>query len=396
MTESAPQPDAQPNSTQTDEITWLELFYDLVYVAAIIQLGTALSENHSWSGVAQFAAAFALLWWVWSGTAFLFNRLPTDNVPRRVLVFLQTFAIGNLAIVIGGAFGETSVSFALTYAAARFVLVLLHLEVLRRTPDARAHLLRQSGGFSVGVALWVLSAFVPPPWRFALWGLAVAVDLWTALTSSERWKDNGRRDLRLDLPRLSERYGQFTLIVIGESFIKTVDGLSAEGLSLEQLIFSALAFLFIACVWWTYFSNVAGVVIREGEGLAWAYLHLPLMLGIVTMGVGLSEVVKLEFEAAFDPAYHALLYGALVLIFLTFTVLDRVTKRSSAKQNARRSLHVGAVLAFAAVFLLGASLSAFWSVGLGSLVALGVIVAETLLGRKRTDEARAQLERSRT
>lgn len=188
----------------SEEITWLELFYDLVYVAAVIQLGSFLHDNLTPIGVLQFVALFALLWWAWSGTAFFFNRSSFDSVPRRALLFAQTFAIGNLAIVIGGAFSGAYVSFALTYAVVRLTPVLLYLLLYRRSPEARPLAGRLALGFGIRAALWAVSALVPPPYGYALWALAIAVDLYAGRSArTRRFRDM----LPLDLPRLSERYG---------------------------------------------------------------------------------------------------------------------------------------------------------------------------------------------
>lgn len=83
-------------------VSWLELFYDLIYVAALIQLGEALSENVTWAGAGQFVALFSLLWWAWIGTTFFSNRIDADDLPHRLLVFVQMFAIGYLTVYTAG------------------------------------------------------------------------------------------------------------------------------------------------------------------------------------------------------------------------------------------------------------------------------------------------------
>ena len=378
----------------SDEITWLELFYDLVYVAAVIQLGSFLSDNLTPSGVLQFVALFALLWWAWSGTAFFFNRSPVDSVPRRALLFAQTFAVGNLAIVIGGAFSGAYASFALTYAAVRLALVALYLLLYRSAPEARPLAGRLALGFGVGAALWAVSALVAPPYGYALWALAIAVDLYAGRSAeTRRFGDL----LPLDLSRLSERYGQFVLILLGESFIKTIGGLYGEGfgegLSFGQLVFSAFAFVFIASVWWTYFTDVAGTVIRRGFEAAWVYAHFPLMLGIVGMGVGLQEVVLLRFGDEFAVPYRALLYGAVALCFAAVALVDAtITSGDGPGKRLRILARLGAVAVLGALFVVDFRLSAFWVVSLAALACLAQIAVEVALNPRTATRLRATTE----
>ena len=111
------------------KVLWIELFYDLIFVATIIQLGNVLSHDLSWRGLALYALLFVPVWWAWSGMMFLFNRFIADDVPQRLLVLTQMFAIALLATQVGGAFGEQSAGFAAAYAAVRALLLLLYARV---------------------------------------------------------------------------------------------------------------------------------------------------------------------------------------------------------------------------------------------------------------------------
>lgn len=80
-------------------VSWLELYFDLIYVAALIQLGDALSSDVTWSGFRHFAGLFVVLWWTWTGTTAFMNRFAVDDVAQRTLMFVQMFAVGSLALV---------------------------------------------------------------------------------------------------------------------------------------------------------------------------------------------------------------------------------------------------------------------------------------------------------
>src|SRR5215212_7298989 len=151
------------------KVSWLELFYDLVFVATIVQLGNKLSEDVSEIGFLGFALLFVPIWWVWMGTTFYANRFAADDLVHHLLVFAQIFIVSALAIHVFDGLGETSAGFALAYAAARGILVIMYLRTARYVPEARALARRYGIGFAVAALIWLVSAFVPPPFRFGLW-----------------------------------------------------------------------------------------------------------------------------------------------------------------------------------------------------------------------------------
>ena len=108
-------------------VTWLELFYDLVYVAAIIQLGNALSKDVSWLGLVAFVALFIPIWWSWTGITFYINRFVVDDFWYRMLIFVQIGFIAILAMSVPKAFGELAVQFTLAYVGIRAILIVLYV-----------------------------------------------------------------------------------------------------------------------------------------------------------------------------------------------------------------------------------------------------------------------------
>ena len=265
------------------KVGWLELFYDLIYVAAIIQLGNVLSKDVSWMGAARFAFLFVLVWWAWTGTMFYYNRFVTDDALHRVIIFAQMFAVGNMAIFASTAFKEGAIPFALSYTVARLMLVALYARASAYNERARPLINRYIGGFSVGAALWLLSVFVPAPFRFVLWFLALAVEFYTPLSK-------GSRQLYGLLPpdahHMMERFALITIIVLGESFIKSLDALVGHSITGATYVFGAVAFLLVVSVWWVYFDDVAETHIRETAlaPFVFIYTHLPLALGITALG----------------------------------------------------------------------------------------------------------------
>src|SRR5262245_57059484 len=161
------------------KVTWLELFFDLIFVAAVAQVAEPLRHDFSPAELARFAPLFVLIWWAWTGHTFFSTRFDTDDALQRGLTFLQIFAVAAMAANAKDALdSRSSAGFAAAYAVMRLVLVAHYLRA-RHVRDARGLTRRYIAGHGTAAAVWLLSAFVPTPTRFWLWAAAFAIDLGT-------------------------------------------------------------------------------------------------------------------------------------------------------------------------------------------------------------------------
>lgn len=331
------------------KVSWLELFYDLVYVATVVQLGNKLSEDVSDVGFLGFVLLFVPIWWVWMGTTFYANRFVADDLTHHLLIFAQIFVVSALAIHVFDGLGETSTGFALAYAAARGILVLMYLRAAHYVEAARPLARRYATGFAVAALIWLVSAFVPPPLRFVLWGIGLAVDFYTPLSP-------GSVRLQKQLPpsphHLPERMGLFTIIVFGESFIKVIGGFSGHEIEFERLIVALLGLILVGSLWWVYFQNVAERAVNWSRGAQiWLYTHLPLQLGLVALAVGVYKLVTIHEEGLPDK-YRLLISGAVAISLVSISVIEMFTVKSEGERQGRPEFYLriaGAV----AVLLIG-------------------------------------------
>ena len=203
--------------------TWLELFFDLVFVVAIAQLADGLAEDPSVRGFLIFVGLFVAVWWAWVGYTFYADRFDTDDPPHRVLMIAGMFAVAVLASVIPDAFHGETARFALAYAGVRAIVVLLNARAWWHLPAARPLLNVYIPAFATSIVLFVVSAAVEPPHRYWLWAVALAIDLGTPLASGRRI-----RLVPIHASHIPERVGLFTIIVFGESVLAVVVGTSTE------------------------------------------------------------------------------------------------------------------------------------------------------------------------
>lgn len=367
-------------------VAWLELFYDLIYAAALIQLGQTLVDDLSLGGIARFVALFTLLWWAWIGTTFLMNRFDVDDLAHRWLMIGQMFAIGVMAVFADGVFDEYSAGFAVAYFFIRLSLVLMYARIWQHVPRARP-LARSFLVFNgASTALWLISVAVPPPFRFWLWGVAFLIDVSWIL--SPRIHTHIARNYPIDRAHMTERFALFTIIVLGESFIKIIGSISDYGVSGSTLFHGASAFLVVVALWWTYFDDIADSPILETESdvpltAIWTFLHLPLTIGLTATGVALSVLVLTEIDAAVPQRNGWLLIGALTLVLASVAGLDSITRSRHFGLDARRriALRVAAILLLIPLGLIGPSLTTTAFLIAGATILIGQIAFEVAVAR---------------
>ncbi len=369
---------SKPEHGEGQKVGWLELFYDLVYVATVIALGDKLSKDFSLKGVLSFAVLFIPTWWTWTGTAFYITRFNLDDVGHRLLTFAQMFAISILAINIHDGLGHTSPGFAAGYVGARAVLILMYVRAGLLRPPARRLTNRYATGFGLAASIWLISIFVPEPARFVLWGVGLVIDFGTPLLPSTR---RLQADLPPDTHHLPERFGLFTIIVLGEAFIKVITHASeAEGLHLANGLYGALALLIAASLWWIYFDNVKGSVVRRTQmaGQVWVYSHLPLVGAITAFGVASKKIVLLEAGHGLEADYRLLMAGAVSVALFAIGLLDLATAEGTHDLTLDRVafVRIGAGIAILVIGVVGEPF------GAGVLLAL---IAAACLGQVITD-----------
>lgn len=294
--------------------TWLELFYDLVFVAVVSQLSENLDHDISLIGLLSFIALFIPVWFAWLGATFFATRFDTDDLGHRILTLLQMMGAAAMAVNVPDALGKTSAGFALSYAAIRFILVIEYFRVGRHIPSTRPLTERYLIGFSSSAIIWTVSAFVPSPLRFILWGIGLAIDFGTPLLA-------GRLAIKFAPPHIShlpERMGLFTIIVLGESILGVVIGLAGHEWNIYSTLSVGLGLSIPFSLWWIYFDNIGGSAIRAasekgrmGIYYIWLYIHFPLVVGLTAIGVGIKHVASNNQEIALPFSELWLICGSV-------------------------------------------------------------------------------------
>jgi len=359
------------------KVTWLELFYDLIFVAAIIQLGDALSHHVTLGGFAAFAGHFVPLWIAWSGFTFFANRFDVDDFTHRIMVFIQMFAMGAMAISAPHAMEGHHTIFSLCFAVAQTMVVVMYARAWYQVPNSRDYCKYWGGAFAISGVAFLISAFMPLPWAYGFWGLGILAILGAPVSKVSR---ELMERYPLDMEHLSERYGLLTIIVLGESFVKVLSYLSGSDLTteLEYVLKGSLGLLLTCTVWWIYFDDVAGSHLKKQRGAfeVWLYGHLPLAIAITGVGVAVKKAIKFDFTAPAPDGYRWLVAGTLCMTFASVAIIDSVTARREAFLSDRARVNVRFFSAFI-VLLLG-QVGSTMSAGMFMALATTICVAQVL------------------
>jgi low temperature requirement protein LtrA len=318
------------------KVTWLELFFDLIFVAAVSQVAEPLRGDYSIAGLVRFAPLFGLIWWAWAGHTSFSTRFDTDDVAQRLLTLVQMFAVAAMAANARDALdSRSSAGFAAAYAAVRFLLVAQYLRA-RSVPGAQSLASRYLAGHGFAAVLWLSSAFVDAPERFAIWAVAFVIDLGTPWLAV-------RHNVKVppDAAHLPERFGLFTLILLGETVVAVMQGMESQedwspAAATSAFLGMGVSFL----IWWWYFDGVSGAseqpVRTKREAVRfhlWSYAHFPLYLGIVVVGVGIQRIVVAASHATLTANDAVMLTSGAALLMFAMTLIEV----SSAGRKPRHS-----------------------------------------------------------
>ncbi len=369
-----------PVLNEEKKVTWLELFYDLIFVAAFIQLGNGLSHHVSVEGFFAFAAIFVPLWVAWTGFTFYVNRFNVDDIPHRLVVIIQMFAVGAMAIGAPHIFDGHSRTFVIAYAAAQGLISLLYLRSSIQVPEARPYCRYWGAVFGIGAVLWLISIPFPAPACYVLWAIGVCVIFAAPLSSRSRAL---QEQFPTDQEHLGERYGLLTLIVLGESFVKVLGNLAGEGAGITVLLQAGVLLLLTVCIWWIYFDDVAGSRIRGRRfmPIIWLYAHLPLQIGITATGVAIKKAVAWDMAMPAGDGSRWLLASALGLTLLSVSVIDSVTERQQAElsDKARVTARFGAAVLILLLAPAGSAMTAGVFLALITAVCLAQVIFDMMM-----------------
>ncbi|MCO5970391.1 low temperature requirement protein A [Actinoallomurus soli] len=351
-------------------VTTVELFFDLVFVFTITQLTGVLAHELSPVGLLRVVALFGVLWWIYSGYAWLTNTVAPTTTLRRLLLLVGMAGFLIMALATPRAFDGGGVAWGLGYLVVVLVHGGLYAQVNRQ-------ILRVLPVNLVAAALVIGAGLTSGPPTYALWIAAVLVPIAAPYVI----RPGGRFSLRAG--HIVERNGLLVLITLGESVVAIGIGLSENPLDTRTTVAAVLGLALAAALWWPYFAEddlrAESALTRMDDARrtgaimnAYFYAHIPLMLGIVAAAAGVKKAMAHPVEALHTGPAVAL--GAGVAAYLLGDAAFRRILRIGSP-----AIRVGAAVLSLAAIPVGALLA-----GEAELIALVLIIVAALLTERRS------------
>ncbi|HEY7707815.1 MAG TPA: low temperature requirement protein A, partial [Gaiellaceae bacterium] len=281
---------------QSERVTPLELFFDLVFVLALTQCTALMATESSWRNLVEGLLVLGVLWWSWVGYAWLTSVVDPEEGGVRLVMFTAIGALLVVALCVPGAFGDDALLFAVAYGVVRAAHIALFVIASRDDPKFRQSVQALAAGTAIGVGLLIVASGLDGGAQLLVWALALVLDMaGPYFFGAEGWS--------LEHPsHFAERHGLILIIALGESIVAIGVG---AGLVVDAGVVAAavLGIAVASALWWLYFDVVALLSERDLARLpagrernerardVYSYIHFPMVAGIVLAALGLKKTL---------------------------------------------------------------------------------------------------------
>ena len=314
---------------QHSRVTYAELFFDLVFVFAVTQISHTLLAHFTPLGALQVTLLFLAVWWVWVYTSWITNWLNPEKTPVRLLLFAMTLGGLVLSTSIPTAFDGRGLWFAIAYAAMQVgKTVFLWASTLPSQSLARANAIRITSWLAMSAIFWIAGGLAEGPPRLVLWAIALAIEYVSPAVRFwiPRYGASSVADWVVEGGHMAERCAGFIIIALGESVVVTGATFAELTWTTENVLAFVSAFVGCLAMWWIYFHKGAEAgseqISKASEPgrlarLAYTYLHMPIIAGIIVAAVADELVLKHPGGHSDPKTVISAIGGPLLFLFGT-------------------------------------------------------------------------------
>ncbi|MDT0607719.1 low temperature requirement protein A [Croceitalea rosinachiae] len=315
------------------QVSFLELFYDLVYVALIAQLSHALTDELTMHGSFKFIFLFTMIWWYWLNGSLYHDLYGNNDIRTRVFTFLQMISVVGMAVFASEAFHKGAIGFTISAISLLVILLFLWLRVGYHEKKTKIFSNLYASLLAINIGLLCTSLFVKSPLNHRLWFATITISF-LAPTFMYIFSFFSKKMNIHEFPQASaalvERFGLFNIIVLGEIITSAVSGSSHVEFNTKVAILCLLGILLAIGIWWLYYDFISHRKPKKGGAnfIFWYYLHLPLTASITSIGASILYIIKYS-NKDLSANVHYLFLGSMVIIVLCIAILYRVVDEHS-------------------------------------------------------------------
>jgi low temperature requirement protein LtrA len=293
--------------------TWLELFFDLIFVVALTDVGEILSEAHEGRITARqflhFVLMFLPLWWIWAGHTIYANRFDTDSRQHRLSTLLIMFLLIVISAQVSAGIQDHYALAVACYCGARLIIAGMYFVSRRKHHDRGGFATTVGTVFAVGAAISLCSVLLEPPSSYLIFYAGIVFDMAALVLLNRRL-----HVVPAHTPHLVERVGLLTIIMLGESVIGISAALAGIAWNRSNAIAAVSGFVMVSAIWWIYFDSFHLLEQRKlATGHSILYSHFFLFIGLAI----LASLIRHAILDDLDPAdFRQLAAAGTVLFFL--------------------------------------------------------------------------------
>jgi low temperature requirement protein LtrA len=362
--------------------TWLQLFFDLVYVAILVELGNRLAHDMNIEGLITFVLLLVPIWWSWLEFIEFGQRYPIDDIGQRILTVVYMAAMLVMAFEIHNLTATTLTLFIATYGLSKFVLAGMYARIWVYNRAYRHLTSTRAMTFVVTGIIWIAIAFLAPA-KIWLWVFAVVLGALMPLFIRLLHGFTNRSELSrppIKYHFTLHRFGELTIIVLGEFFIKLVLNSSGRELTAINYLIGIGLLAISVSLWWLYFDHLEHANLAQSTTRIrfWTYSHFPFLAAITAYGVVGNEIFAALPRLPLEDNKRLLFTFALATALLAFAVIEWASKEKNEplSRSPQPRIRIGGAAALVMIGLSGESLNVGWLVTLVAAVLLAQVGAD--------------------
>lgn len=330
-----------PDTENERHATWLEIFFDLIFAVIVVQLSDRLSNNFTIVGLFQCAALLIPSLWTWVSYTVFAARFDNNDAIHWLMTFITMFAGAVMAIHIPTALENGATGFSIGFIISQISLLILYSRPFHEKTISKNILYLYFIGFGLAGLCWVVSLFFDPPNKFAWWAFGMSIYLATPWVGKKRLSK-----APLDTSYIPERFGAFTVIILGQVITSVVFGLESASWHLSSVATSIMAFALAILIWGQYyrFTKIADYQCTLGSGSPYIYSHIPLIASLMIIGVCARNYIS---NIQIDQNVKNTFCFSIILYLTSFFLLQYIALR---KFKIRGVVYLGGVIAILCLF----------------------------------------------
>ncbi len=337
------------------KISWLELFYDLVYVIVISKITHYLAEHPEGVGLLDYAYLFAMTFWGWYNGSMYHDLHGTPGIRTRFMTLWQMMAVGALAVTL-----ESPVEHLIsrtTYALMFLQLFITYLWWSVGIYDKQHRKLNvpYTVCFLIAFALLIVTFSVPLPYKRIVFWLALVLNYFPFAYTALRFK---KRHVDFSLSAsMTERLGLITIIVFGEAILGVINSVChMENPDASMWLCFGLEILIVFALWWIFFSLIADRECKKGmwAGNTMSLTYIPTLASLGMVGATFPALLEhLPVAGSCYKSPLQVIYGVSVALFLVcITVISSFLHYPPGYEKSKKKLQLLVVAAGAINLLL--------------------------------------------